>query len=116
MSTLFRDKKAGAGKDILVRATRMECQLGTGKGPAFRDVPRKGGDRLLLGKPGLLRETRMLIISIARGCGGALPPEQTFRETENFSCKQEDGWRAGTVVVGFQWVSFRVSVGLGRRK
>lgn len=84
--------------------------------PCLQGCAKKGGDRLLLGKPGLLRETRMLIISIARGCGGALPPEQTFRETENFSCKQEDGWRAGTVVVGFQWVSFRVSVGLGRRK
>lgn len=73
MSTLFRDKKAGAGKDILVKDTRMEYQLGTRKGPAFRDMPRKGEDRLLLGNPGLLGEMRMLITSIPRGCGGTLP-------------------------------------------
>lgn len=108
MSTLFRDKKAGAGKDVLVRAPRMKCQLGAGKGRAFRDMPRNGEDRLLLGKPGLLEEMTMVIVSISacqEDVGEPCPQEQTIRGTKSFSYKQEGGWTAGTVGVGFRWVS-----------
>lgn len=44
MSALLRDKKTGAGKDILVRAPRMECQPDAGKGPYLQGYPKKAGE------------------------------------------------------------------------
>lgn len=68
-----------------------------GKAPCLQGYPKKEGDKLLLGTPGLLGEMQAPIVSMPRGCGKPCPQEQPFRRTERFSCKQ--------LREGIRWVS-----------
>lgn len=74
--------------------------------PRLQGYAKKGGRQATSGKSRSARRDENANYQYTkRMWGNPAPTEQTFRGTESFSYKQEEGWRAGTVVVGFQWVS-----------